>query len=310
MNKMKRYLMIVLAAALCLPLSAQKTTEEYLTRYNLLVGKLGPTGVGIETLINKWEADFPDNEDMLCAKFSYYFSKCMSSQVVKKDQKKFMGKAPLLSLDDSLGVKTNYFEEIFFEDSLYAMASQALDKAIREYPDDLELRLTKVTSLVSYEKESPDMATQTLLSLIDYNYTSKPSWVYAGAEVDPATFVQLVQDYCLTFYTIGSDTSMESFRKISERMSSYNPKNSQFLDNLGTYHLIARSDNKSALKYYSKALKLDPGDYTAIKNTVLIARRDKNVKLEKKYLPLLIKAAENEGEQLAAKARLEALNTK
>ena len=286
MIMMKRYLTIVLAAIICVPLSAQKTAEEYLSRYNLLVNKLGPAGVGIETLINKWEADFPDDESMLCAKFSYYYSKCMSSQVVKKDQKKFMGKTPLLSLDDSLGVKINYFEEIFFEDSLYAIANQALDKAIREYPNDLELRITKVSSLISYEKESPDMATQTLMSLVDYNYTSKPSWTYRGQPVDAESFVQSIQDFCLTLYTVGSDASLESFRKISEKMASYNPKDSQFQDNLGTYFLIGKKDNKTALKYYSKALKINPEDYTAIKNTVLIARRDKNVKLEKKYLPL------------------------
>lgn len=307
---MKRYLTIVLAAALCLPLCAQKTSEEYTARYNLLVSKLGPTGVGIETLINKWEADFPDDKDMLCAKFSYYFSKCMSSQVVKKDQKKFMGKAPLLTLDDSLGVKNYFFEEVFFEDSLYAMASQALDKAIRDYPNDLELRFSKITSLISYEKESPDMATQTLQSLIDYNYTSKPSWTYGGEAVDADSFVQSVQEYCLSFYTIGSDRAMESFRSISEKMAGYNPKDAQFQDNLGTYHLIAKSDNKTALKYYSKALKLKSDDYTAIKNSVLIARRDKNEKLEKKYLPLLIKNATSEPEKLAAQARLDGLNKK
>lgn len=307
---MKRYLMIVIAAALCLQLNAQKTVEEYSAKYDLLAGRLGPTGVGIETLINKWEADFPDDKSMLVAKFSYYYTKCMSSQVVKKDQKKFMGNAPLLSLDDSLGVKNNFFEEIFFEDSLYAIASQALDKAIRDYPEDLELRLTKVTALISYEKESPDMATQIFQGLIDYNYTSKPSWTYGGEAVDADTFMQTMLDYCLTFYTIGSDASMDSFRKVSEKLASYNPKDSRFQDNLGTYYLVSRHDNKTALKYYSKALKLKPDDYTAAKNSVLIARRDKNVKLEKKYLPILIKCAPDEAERLAAKARLDALNTK
>ena len=307
---MKRYLMIMLAAVMCLPLGAQKTSEEYISRYNLLVNRLGPTGVGIETLIDRWESDFPDDESMLLAKFSYYFSKCMTSQVVKKDQKKFMGKAPLISLDDSLGVKNNYFEEVFFDDSLYAIASQALDKAVREYPDDLDLRLSKVSSLIAYEKESPDMATQTVISLIDYNYTSKPAWKRGGEPVDAETFAQSIQEFCYTFYAIGSAPSMESFRKISEKMLSYNPKESQYLDNLGTYHLIAKGDNKTALKYYTKALKIKPDDYTAIKNSVLIATREKNVKLEKKYLPLLVRYGVNESEKRSAQARLDALNAR
>lgn len=68
--------------------------------------------------------------------------------------------------------------------------------------------------------------------------------------------------------------------------------------------------NKTALKYYQKVIKSDPQNYTAVKNTVLMARRDKNVKLEKKYLPLLVKCAETENERAAAQRRLDQINKK
>ena len=309
MNGMKKYLIAaVLVTLAAMPLRAQKTAEEYASRYNLLADRLGPTGVGIETLVTRWEKDFPDDVSMLCAKFSYYYGKSMSSRIVKKDQKKFMGNSPVLSLDDSTGVKTNYFEEVFYDDSLYAIASSALDRAVRLSSDDLYLRVSKINSLLSYEKESPDMATQTIVSLIDYNYTKKPAWNYSGQSLTQDQFCDMMQEFCVTFYTIGSPAAMESFRKVSEKMSSYNPKKTCFLDNLGSYHLVCAGDNKTALKYYSKALKIDPKDYSAIKNSVLIARKDKNVKLEKKYLPMLIGATEDESEKLAAKVRLEALS--
>ena len=306
---MKRYLAIIsLALLAALPVSAQKTAEEYASRYNLLADRLGPTGVGIETLITRWESDFPDDVQMLCAKFSFYYGKSMSSQIVKKDRKKFMGRTPVLSLDDSTGVKVNYFEETFYDDSLYAIASTALDKAIRLSSDDLYLRLTKVDALIAYEKESPDMATQTLVGLIDYNYTKKPSWNYSGESLSQDEFTDLMQNSCITFYTIGSPAAMESFRKASEKMAAYNPKKACFLDNLGSYYLIEAGDNKTALKYYSKALKIDPKDYSAVKNSVLIARRDRNVKLEKKYLAILAQISPDENEKQAAKVRLEALS--
>lgn len=55
---------------------------------------------------------------------------------------------------------------------------------------------------------------------------------------------------------------------------------------------------------------MEPGNYNAIKNSVLMARRQKSVKLEKKYLPLLMEISPDENERMAAKARLDALNSK
>ena len=58
---------------------------------------------------------------------------------------------------------------------------------------------------------------------------------------------------------------------------------------------------------YNKVLKKKPDDYAAIKNCVLLARKDKNVKLEKKYLPMLIKVTPDETEKATAQARLSVL---
>ncbi len=76
---------------------------------------------------------------------------------------------------------------------------------------------------------------------------------------------------------------------------------------VATYYFIAAEDQKKALKWYEKALKMDQMCYTAAKNCVLIARKAKNTKLEKKYLPYLIASTESEAERMAAKARLENL---
>ena len=65
-----------------------------------------------------------------------------------------------------------------------------------------------------------------------------------------------------------------------------------------------------ALKYYNAVLKKHPGDVTAIRNCILLARNEKNVKLEKKYLPMMAKYGETENDRLAAAARLEVLKKK
>lgn len=308
---MKRFLLL-LPALFCLyvQLPAQTTAEEFAARYATLVKNLGYDGVGIETLLGKWEAAFPEDADMLCAKFNYYLTKCQSVEVTGKQQSRFLGGKPFLTLKDSLGVETNYFQEVFYDDSLFAMSSSAIDKAIKVAPADLELRFNKISALIGYEKESPDMASSTLRSLIDYNYTSHPQWKYLGESIDDEFFCTAIQEYCYTFFQMASPLSQEAFRTISEKMLAYEPSNTLFLTNMGTYNFIVAKNDKQAIKYYNKVLKAVPDDYTTIKNCVLLARNAKNVKLEKKYLPMLAKYGQDEVERASAQARLDALNKK
>ena len=87
---MKKILLTILAVVTLLPLSAQTkpTQKEYLDRYQLLVSKLGADGVGIETLLQRWGNDYPEDTDMLLGRFSYYLTKSQSSSIEKKDAAK------------------------------------------------------------------------------------------------------------------------------------------------------------------------------------------------------------------------------
>lgn len=280
-------------------------SDKYEQRYNLLVSKLGPAGVGVETVLNTWEQADSSDSKMLLGKFNYYFTKSQSSQVVTKPTKKYLGMEPVLTLKDSTGTDVFYYQEIMYDDELYGMAIKAADKAIGFHPEKLDFRFMKANAYIAYEKESPDMAIAYLLALADES-VSRKVWLYNEEPADAKFFSEAMLEYCFSFYSIGTPAAMNAFLALSERMNRIDPKNPAFINNIGSYHLVAKNDYKTALKYYNKVLKDYPDDYTAIKNCVLLARRQNNVKLEKKYLQKLAVHG-SDAEKLSAKARLEQL---
>lgn len=301
--------MLLFTVVLALPVFSQVKTEQkaYKDRYELLVSKLGNDGVGIETLLNRWAADYPDDLDMLLGKFTYYYTKCQSSTVERLEQNKYLGADPALSLKDSLGNPVHYFQVTKFDDALFGQATQALDKAIGLRQDRLDLRFYKISALINYEMDSPDMALAELKGLIDFQGTNHPAWNYPGMEVTDEVFAASIQEYCFSFFKIGSPASFNAFKVLSEKMLAYQPSNPVFWTNLGTWQLVCMKNSKAALKIYNKVLKKHPDDYPAIKNCVLLARSDKNVKLERKYLSMLIRVTPDETEKASAEARLKAL---
>ncbi len=300
--------LLVTAALAAMSVAALAQTSDFKARYDRQVRNVGYDGVGVETIIDKWEAAEPTNPDMLLARYQYYLARARYSEVVPKYQSRFMGSAPTVVLKDENGMDVGYFEETFFDDEPFGQAQKVLDKLIALYPDEISYRYEKISSLISYEKEYPEMATKELDGLISFNETKHPVWKYKGEGLSGTDYLDAIQEFCYTYFVIGSDVSLESFRDISVRMSKYYPKNTVFLSNQGSYWLI-KGNNSKALKNYSQVLKIDPKDYSAVRNTILIARKDKNIKLEMKYLPVLIEITDSETEKLSAQGRMQALST-
>lgn len=300
---------IMFAAALLLSYTAvmaQTESERYEQRYEMLASRLGPAGVGIETVLDNWAKVDSTNARMLLGRFSYYFTKAQTSEIVTKPQKKYLGMDPLLTLKDSLGNDVYYFQQNVFDDELYGQAIKAADRAISFWPDRLDFRFMKANAYIAYEKESPDMALAFLTALVDENVRRKGAWEYEGTAADPDFFEDAMQEYCYSFYTIGSDVAREAFLTLSQKLSGLYPGNAGFINNIGSYYLV-KHEYKTALKYYDKVLKKHPSDYTAIQNGLIAARRLKSEKLEKKYLTMMVKHGP-EKDKMTAQLRLDALS--
>ena len=299
MRKLFLSVVVLLAAFAAV---AQNTTR-YEQRYDLLVSQFGPAGVGVETVLDNWAKVDSTNAKMLTGRFTYYFTKSQTESIESRPGKKYLGMDPVLTLKDSLGNDVYYYQISVFDDDMYSKAIMAADKAASLWPDRLDFRFMKANAYIAYEKESPDMALAYLLSLADENVRRKSSWEYEGEKVDQAFFQDAMQEYCYSFYAIGTPAAYDALRTLSEKLTLQFPDNPGFVNNIGSYYLIAKEDYKTAYKYYNKVLKKYPDDYTAIRNCVLAARKQKNVKLEKKYLEMMLKHG-SESEKLQAEARL------
>lgn len=298
---------ILVLVALCITslMYAQTSSEKYEQRYNMLVSQFGPAGVGVETVLNNWAKVDSTNTKLLLGRFDLLLTKSQSVSVVMKDKKRYLGMEPILTLKDSLQRNVYYYQETFFDDELYGQAIQAIDKAISFWPNRLDFRFAKANALIAYEKESPDMAFNYLKSLLAEASAKKSDWDYSDIKVGKSFIEDAMQEYCYSFYTIGSEQSRKVFLEFSQLLSQNFPNNVEFINNIGSYYLV-NEDYKTALKYYGKVLKKDAKDYTAIKNSALSARKMKNNKLEAKYLQMLVKYGP-EADVTAAKARLQAI---
>lgn len=309
---MKRFLVILLSLSLLVPAQGQETysKEEFLRRYNNLTERVGVGGVGVETLLNKWEEAWPDDVNQYLARFSFCFTRCQSSKVIPLDRERYLGNPPLIPMTDSLGKKVNFFEVYEYDDELFARANSAITQAIAAQENRLDWHFLKINALMAYEKEEPEMTLQELKALADYNFKRKPDWEHEQmGKVSPGQFNALMQDYCAALFRIGSEKSNEAFRALSEHMLGYCKDEPMFLDNLGSYYLI-KKDYKKAQKYFDQVLKKHPSDMTALKNCILMARSRKDVKMEKKYLTLMARHGETETDRRSAQTRLDAYGKK
>ena len=284
--RMKRISAALAALVLvCTALPAQSV--DWQKKYERQVKAVGISGVGVETILDSWGAADSSSVDYLAARYAFWFDKSHSLVVEAHDSPRYLGMEPMLELSDSSKSNTVWYYQVdSFDDELFGRALRYLDKAAAAMPAELEYRVWKVSALMLYEKESPDMTLGLILSLIDEDRSTGQKWLYQGEEQDRDFFDGLVQEFCWNLFNLGTPQAREAFLKVSEKMLSYDRKSPVFMANVGSY-LMSVKEYKKALKQFDKVLKLDPDNDTAIRNCVTIARILRDDKLKSKYNPML-----------------------
>lgn len=284
--RMKRISAALAALVLvCTALPAQSV--DWQKKYERQVKAVGLSGVGVETILDSWGAADSSSVDYLAARYAFWFDKSHSLVVEAHDSPRYLGMEPMLELSDSSKSNTVWYYQVdSFDDELFGRALRYLDKAAAAMPAELEYRVWKVSALMLYEKESPDMTLGLILSLIDEDRSTGQKWLYQGEEQGRDFFDGLIQEFCWNLFNLGTPQAREAFLKVSEKMLSYDRKSPVFMANVGSY-LMSVKEYKKALKQFDKVLKLDPDNDTAIRNCVTIARILRDDKLKSKYNPML-----------------------
>lgn len=275
--------LIILSALVLTFVNLSAQTDKFEQRYNLVASRLGVAGVGIETILENWAQADSTNEKLLKAQFDYYFTKSQRTEVVKKSSSKYLGMNPVLTLKDSLGQNVYYYQDTFYDDELFGQSLKVADKVAGLYPDKLDYKFLKANAMIAYEKESPDMALDYLLDLAQEDALRKSPWLYEDNKAEDIFFQEAIQEYCYSFYQIGTSQAREAFYTLSKKMNEIHPDNYNFINNIGTYYMVVKEDYKTALKYYNKVLKKNPSDMVALQNCVIASRKMGNAKLEAKY---------------------------
>lgn len=283
---------------------AQPSAAEYKEKYDRQVRAVGYTGVGVETILERWEAAYPDDPDMLEGRFFFDLTRARSKKMLRTSKPRYMGREPVLTLKDSTGAPVYLYEEEFYDDSLFNVALRSLDRAALLRSDDFLYRAHLLNAQIAREKEEPVLSVEELDALISYDKARRPKWTYRGQETEPDFFAGVVQDYCRLYFDIGSPKSYAALRRISERMVKLYPSRMEFLCNLGAYWRVAENNPKKALPYYKKVLSREKDNYLAARNGYLAARSVGDKKFQKTCLEVLARVSPQEAERLSAEAML------
>mgnify|MGYP003315482112 CR=1 FL=1 len=269
---MKKTILLLLTLV-CVQAFAQLTREEHKENYLRQIRTLGYCGVGVSTLLDRWEKAFPDDPDAKIGRFNYYLNTGVHTELVRKEQDKYMGAQPAATLKDGDGKPVKYFEETFYDDASFAESQKYIDEVISRYPDNVDFKVAKINALFSLEKEYPDIAASELEKLINDYRISGSDWTMSGEKLEGDEFAGLIQEYLAYLYSIGGDIAYNLFNSISIKMARMYPGNSDFLSNQGSFWLVVKQNPKKAISFYDKALKINPEDQAALKNRKISERQ-------------------------------------
>ncbi len=227
----------------------------------------------VKSILTDWEKEDSKNPEMMIAWFNYYLNRSAVEHPT-------MGKMK----DGRYGM---YSWMEYSQDDVKTGISY-LDKALKSYPNRLDIHLGKASSLI--KSENYKQAVDSIINTIKISKKNKNKWFWTNnqfmGEDGKNVLLSSLQDYCQQiFYDF--DTTKDSYKLLVETINKEYPNEIVFLNYESLYY-SRTGDNKKAIEILKKAYELDKTDYIIIGNIAYDYELMENYQEAKQWYEMLL----------------------
>lgn len=224
-------------------------SQDYYSKYEELMsqGMLEK----VPPLLELWIEAAPKDENAYITGFNHYL-------IISKQENRIHP----VSTDD-VEESSLVQSEVIYNDSLFNISQDFIQKGILQHPKRLDLHFGKIHAL--WIKGEHQKQTGEILGLIDLGDKIKQNWLWNGnrpLENAKKTFTSAIYRYVAQLFSSDQYTYVQ---QISERMIQSFPKEVANYSNLGAVYKV-QGNYKKAIRCFRKALKINPKDIIVLNN--------------------------------------------
>lgn len=248
----------------------------------------------VEETLAKWESESPDNPELLIAYFNYYLHRDMNSVMA------------LGQMDDG---RFGLYDQQTFKDEDVKTGISYLDKALKNYPERLDIHFGKCSSLLRAGKY--EEACKAIIDVLDTSKKVKNKWTWTYNEpIDEDGEVALfsgINDYFATLFNYFGVTK-DYVKDVVTKIEKTYPNNIIGMNQCARYYSEI-GDNNKAIKLLKKAYSKDKTDYVILGNLGYMYELTENYKEARKCYNEMLKMSDPRVQQYAQEA-LDAIKDK
>lgn len=213
-----------------------------------------------DSVLRLWEAQSPDDPELYPARFNYFMNRARSSVLVLNGADG-VGEDELVFRDSAGAVAGSIGSGSVWNDSLFALAMQAIDKGIEAYPLRLDFRLGKAAAAELCSSWG-DVA-GTVEGVLELTGRKGTRWCWTGGGELGDSAREMVADaafdYLRGLYSSDDAEALALVGPLGDKILKVFPKDVRTLNLMGAAS-YDRGDAKSALSYFGRAAKAAPDD--------------------------------------------------